>query len=437
LSLLQAAINNSTFHQAKVERHGRRFMAKLRWRIVAASILLFSHGSVLGAEYTIQPGDLLEFSIVGTDIKQRTVVGLEGQVSVPLVGQLKVAGLTLSDVIARVKADLPNRVYQQRTTDGREVSQTVAPDMILVNLEYRPVYLNGDVSRPGEQSFRPGMTVRQAIALTGGYDLIRFRMNNPVIEGADLRAEHESLWAELVREQARLWRLRTELGQKTDATPADLAPIPVQLRKDLIGTEVEQLSVRNAAMQKERQYLERQVKMTQNNLSALVEKRKKDEEASQADAADYDRFRELLQRGLNTNMRISEARRALLYSSTQALNTFVQITQSERQSGEYGRSLERLEDQRREELMKEMQDTLVRLASIRARLRSASEKLLYTSTVQSQLVRGSGGRPQLTIVRSMNGSWDRLPAHEDTELFPGDVVEVQLQVGDPGTATVE
>jgi polysaccharide export outer membrane protein len=42
--------------------------------------------------------------------------------------------------------------------------------------EQRPVYLNGDVSRPGEQRYRLGLTVRQAIALAGGYHIMRFRM---------------------------------------------------------------------------------------------------------------------------------------------------------------------------------------------------------------------------------------------------------------------
>ena len=42
--------------------------------------------------------------------------------------------------------------------------------------EQRPVYLNGDVSRPGEQRYRLGLTVRQTIALAGGYDIMRFRM---------------------------------------------------------------------------------------------------------------------------------------------------------------------------------------------------------------------------------------------------------------------
>ena len=59
------------------------------------------------------------------------------------------------------------------------------------------------------------MTVRQAVALAGGYDVIRLRMNNPILETADLRGEYESLWTEHAKEQAHIWRLKQELGQET------------------------------------------------------------------------------------------------------------------------------------------------------------------------------------------------------------------------------
>jgi len=37
------------------------------------------------------------------------------------------------------------------------------------------------------------MTVRQAIALSGGYDMVRLRIDNPTLLSADLRGEYESL----------------------------------------------------------------------------------------------------------------------------------------------------------------------------------------------------------------------------------------------------
>ena len=87
----------------------------------------------------------------------------------------------------------------------------IDPEEITVDIaEYRPVYVSGDVSKPGELAFRLGMTVRQAVALAGGYDLLRFRADrDPIMQVADLRSEYETLWTEFGRAQVRIWRVRS------------------------------------------------------------------------------------------------------------------------------------------------------------------------------------------------------------------------------------
>ena len=55
----------------------------------------------------------------------------------------------------------------------------------------------------GSKLFVQFMTVRQAIALSGGYDILRMRMENPILLSADLRGEYESLWTDFAKEGAR------------------------------------------------------------------------------------------------------------------------------------------------------------------------------------------------------------------------------------------
>jgi polysaccharide export outer membrane protein len=162
-------------------------------------------------------------------------------------------------------------------------------------------------------------------------------------------------------------------------------------------------------------------------LGVLAEKKRKDEEGNAADNADFEKVREMSQRGTATNSRISETRRAALMSSTPLLQTVVEISNIERQRHEYAMQLERLEYQRRIELLRELQDTNVKVAQLTARIRSVGEKLLYSSTLQSQLVGGATGRPEFSVVRV--GEKQATPATEDTELFPGDTVTVVLHAG--------
>ncbi|MCP3459237.1 polysaccharide biosynthesis/export family protein [Bradyrhizobium sp. CCGUVB23] len=139
---------------------------------------------------------------------------MDGNISLPLVGTLPASGLPLPEIRAKIGAALKSKIFRQRTADGREVVIVIDADEVTATIaEYRPVYVNGDVSKPGEYPYRPASTVRQLVAMAGGYDIMRIRMNNPYLESADLRSEYGSLWTEFAKGQARMWRIKNELGE--------------------------------------------------------------------------------------------------------------------------------------------------------------------------------------------------------------------------------
>lgn len=400
-----------------------------RWAIALPLTVL----SILpaSAEYYLQVGDILEFSVAGVpDLKERLSVGIDGEVSVPLIGQVHVAGLSLGEFRKKIVGTLPNLIFTQRTSDGREVARVISANEIAIRMvEYRPIYLRGDVAKPGEQAFRPGMIVRQAIALAGGFDILRYRMNNPVLEAAELRAEYMSLWTSFAREQARLWRIKSELGDIKDGQdPALQAPIAPDVLDRLLRNEQDQYRTRKADLEKEKSHLQEAIRKADFQLRTLSEKRKSAETGRQDDVSDLDKVRELFNRGITPTTRLSEARRAVSFSETQVLQTITEASQVERQRDIYSRQLDRVDDERRMELLKELQETNVALAQIQAKIQSTSEKLLYTSSLQSQLLRGTGGKPDISIYRISKGGREHLLADEDAELHPGDVVNITLQV---------
>jgi polysaccharide export outer membrane protein len=105
-----------------------------------------------------------------------------------------------------------------------------------------------------------------------------------------------------------------------------------------------------------------------------------------------------------------------------------------RQRQDTARQLERLDEQRKVALLQELQDAGVKINQIRARLQGIAEKIQYTGLIRSQLVRGSGGTPEIAVVRSGPSGRERITAEEDTELQPGDVIEVSLRLADEGEA---
>lgn len=134
------------------------------------------------------------------------------------------------------------------------------------------------------------------------------------------------------------------------------------------------------------------------------------------------------QKGLVTTPRVTDARRVMLFSLTRALQTTATMAQLEREESEFARRLDRIDDRRRLEVLQELETSEVRLATLRSRLQTVGEKMLYAGLVRSQLVRGKGNAPEISIVRDAGADHRKFVADEDTALVPGDVIEVALPI---------
>lgn len=404
-------------------RHGR-------W-MIAATMLLWS-ASTSQAEYRLDVDDVVEIAVAGVpDLKQRVTVQVDGTISFPLLGTLPIRGLTATEVRTKIQAALATKVFRTRSPDGRENVIVIEPDQITAAVvEFRPIFVNGDVSKPGQQPYRPLTTVRQAVALAGGYELMRFRMaNNPFLESADLRSEYDARWTEFIKEQARLWRLKTELGSKSEFDQRVLtgAPVPRSKVAEIMSTEAQQLEMRRTDQQREKAFLQNGIKQASAQIKILTEQQEKEEQGVQADIQELQKVTELYGKGSLPSPRVVDARRAVLLSATRKLQTNAQLMQAQKLQDDLSRQLERLEDQRKMDLLRELQDATVKLSELSATLQSVEEKLRFTGIVKSQLVRGKGAKPDITIVRRTESGYTHITADEDFELSPGDVVEIALR----------
>lgn len=79
-----------------------------------------------------------------------------GFLSIPVAGRVKAAGLTTERLERRLVAKLNSGILK----DARVTVQ--------VN-NYAPFYIRGEVKKPGEFPYRPGLTLGDAVALAGGY----------------------------------------------------------------------------------------------------------------------------------------------------------------------------------------------------------------------------------------------------------------------------
>jgi polysaccharide biosynthesis/export protein len=360
--------------------------------------------------YRLRAGDTIEISIAGlSQMNQRFVLDLDGQISVPLIGVVKAEGSTIGEL--------------------RDKLQHILPRDIAVNMvDYSPVYIDGDVVKPGAQRFRPNMTVRQAVALAGGYEVMRYHLVDPVIQSADLGADYETFWTEQVRDQARLARLKAELNNEAqlEASPAESRPVSNHLQRDIVDNESQQLALWHSDFDKEMAFLNRAIKSATDQLAELVEQRDKEKEGEAADSAELQRLSAFNKQGDVTSSRVVDARRAMLLSSTRVLQTEEQIVQITREKEGYGRRIEKLKDEGRSEILKQIEDSQLKLAAVNARIAATADKMVYTSTMRSELPLSKLGGPSVTIIRGDRGNRSKIEASEDSVLEPGDVIEISV-----------
>ncbi|MCK1636918.1 polysaccharide biosynthesis/export family protein [Bradyrhizobium sp. 157] len=409
----------------------------ITWGLAAVGLSIFV--TQAKADYRVSIGDVLEIAVAGLpELRHRAAVQMDGNISLPLVGVLPVAGQPLPQIRAKIGAALASKVFRQRAADGREAVIVIDADEVMTTVaEYRPIYINGDVSKPGEYPYRPSITARQLVAVAGGYDIMRIRMNNPYLESADLRAEYGSLWTELAKEQARMWRIKNELGEGTQLNPGILTDVPMARSaiSEIVNAETEYLKTKQSDYQQEKAFLQRGVRQGEDQVRVLSEQQKKEEEGFQSDLEELQKASDLYGKGSLTSPRVTDARRAVLLSATRKLQTYAQLLQVKKQQDEVTRKLLKLDDQRRLDLLRELQDTSVKLNQIREKLQSVGEKLQYTAMVRSQLVRGAGSKPDIAIIRKGEKGPEQIIASEDTELQPGDAVELTLRYQDGLDAT--
>jgi polysaccharide biosynthesis/export protein len=381
-------------------------------------------------EYRLSAGDALELVAVGVpDLRQRSVIGPDGLVFFPLLGPLRVAGSTLQEVRAKVQSSMPDKVYRRRSADGRDDPVVLAPDEINVTIaEYRPVYLNGDVSKPGEQPYRPGMTVHQAIAVAGGYEIMRFRMSNPFLDAIDFRHELTSLELDYARQTAYVQRLLAESEGKLEVGKAQAeaeAPIVASIQT----AEAEQFRLRHVDSEKEQSYLQDAIESVADRVGKLSDQQGKERDGTSTELAELGHLKELMEKGLVPSARIADARRMALLSATSLLQTGAMLGQAIRERQDLERRLQQLPDQRRMDLVRELESAQIDVAKLESRTRAVQQKLAYAGILRSQLVEG-GSNPKLTIFRDGNGHREQIEAQEYTQLQPGDLIEVAIWIED-------
>jgi len=139
------------------------------FRATLAAVLIACNGCAPGSdlpelpetgatEYRLGPGDQLRvITFADEQLTGEFRVGDHGTVSLPLLGPIPVSGRTTSEVEHEVTAALKKAELFRDPSVSVEVTA------------YRPIFILGEVNRPGQYPYQPGMTVVSAVSVAGGF----------------------------------------------------------------------------------------------------------------------------------------------------------------------------------------------------------------------------------------------------------------------------
>ena len=123
--------------------------------VLFAIVMLQSHA--FAELYRLGPGDTVSIQVFQEpDLSVEAKINNDGVIDYPLIGVISLDGLSLNEA----EELLDKRLRGDYLSD---------PQLRVTISKYRPFFISGAIGSPGSHEYRPGLTVRQAIAIAGDF----------------------------------------------------------------------------------------------------------------------------------------------------------------------------------------------------------------------------------------------------------------------------
>ena len=156
-------------------------------------------GSLSGASVasTLQAGEKIKITVYGEEsLTGDYDINPSGYVAMPLIGAIRAAGRSQSEFAK----DIANRYQRGGFLQDPHVSVAV--------VQFKPFYVLGEATTPGEYPFRSGLNVHTAVAMAGGFT---YRASRKYVL---IRHTGEEVWKEY------------SLAEPVPIAPGDLIRVP-------------------------------------------------------------------------------------------------------------------------------------------------------------------------------------------------------------------
>lgn len=391
--------------------------AKLGLRLMMLVTTTGLPGLALADEYRLGVQDKVRVHVSEWPaINGEVTVGAGGQVSLPVIGEVAAKGLTTAGLAAAIAERLKEKANLPQAAD-------TAVDIVA----YRPFYILGNVTAPGEYSYRPGMIVLNAVSLAGGVYRSE-RGSQWEIERTSIASRGELAVLDGRSEDLRASKIRFE-AELSGAT--EFPPIAREASPQAARAREEQRAIFEAANRQhlaQKSAIQTSLAMREKEVAALDQQSVDLERKLAATQAEVEQVRELAKRDLAVN-KLFPLERTLADVQREQQDLEINKLRARQEIDLLARSATDLEALRRNEALTGVQRVNAQLREVEeqrnALLRLLEGAAYYSATLADGSAADAEPRLCYTIVRgSDHGNISEIAVKETSKVEPGDIVKV-------------
>jgi protein involved in polysaccharide export with SLBB domain len=344
-----------------------------------------------------------------------------GQITLPALGRIQAAGLTLEEVETAVV---------ERLTRLSDISSV---RVVASVTEYRPLFVLGLVNNPGRYPYSAHTTVLKALAVAGGVGNPFYRRSAQATNPTDLVDRQERFdvatlqyWSALAR-RARL--LAEQKKAETIEFPPDLiAKLNAIGEQGVMDREREIFEARRQTLANSLSVIAQQKEVVQQEIASAESYAEEVKKAIPPMQKELENLTALRDKGLTRRLEVLTVQRQVSDMQRETRTSALSITRGQRELNDLEKQASNLKGQREAEVAQALVEVGTEINVLKARLDNQSKLLPAGSSITTPTAQNAGeGETPVTfeIVRlNADGLAITMPASEDTLLMPGDVLKV-------------
>ena len=385
-------------------------------------VLALAAKSAAAEEYRLGIADRVKVKVQEwPDLGGEYNVTADGFVSLPLIGNIEAVGLRLDDLAREISDRL------QRRGEGVE-----RPLPAIEIAQYRPFSILGDVQRPGQYAYRPGLTVLEAVGMAGGYfrpELGLLRLDRDM---AQAKGEIRTLLQKQNRLLARETRLMATLAGREEVAPpsefADQRDNPAI--SEIMEGERAALAIDRETTRSAKEALEKITTLYQNEITSLRGQLDALGQERQSIGEQLKQLRSLSARGLALSPTMFTLERSFAQVANEQMNVGSGIVRAQERIAVAEQQADEQSLTRRRDHEKELQQTRDELAEVRGKIRTQGDLL-----TEAQITAPAEARQRLAersqqssfiLIRKDKDATREIAADETTLVLPDDIIKVPM-----------